>query len=139
MEERAACLLLKQRFEAAGFQIEENVTFDEDGLRFEMDGFDSDARVGYEYLTREMGDAWDVDADVIAQLAARRAKGDLHVLVVDENDAPNAEALEARAAHFLAEIKATIAPPEKRETKRPKVKTPPSVPVKKAKPTKAKK
>ena len=106
MEERAACQLLKQRFEAAGFHIEENRAFDEGGVRFEIDGFDPAARVGYEYVTRDAGDDWDVDDNVIAALAARRAKGELFVLVVDEKDAPDAAALDARAKEFLASIPA---------------------------------
>jgi hypothetical protein len=47
MEERKACALLKARFEAAGFHIAENVMFDEDHIRFEIDGYDANARVGY--------------------------------------------------------------------------------------------
>lgn len=104
MDERAACRLLKQRFEAAGFHIEENRTFDEAGVRFEIDGFDPQARVGYEYVTREAGDDWDVDDQVIAALAARRAAGDLHILVVDERIAEHAAGLETVAAAFLAEL-----------------------------------
>jgi len=104
MEERKACALLKARFEAAGFHIAENVMFEEDGMRFEMDGFDADARVGYEYVTDEAGDSWDVDDAVQAALAERRAKGDLFVLVVNETEAPDADSLGKRADAFLAEL-----------------------------------
>ena len=68
MDERKACTRLKQRFEAAGFAIAENRMFEEPGIRFEIDGFDAKRRVGYEYLTGEAGDGWDVDGDVIAAL-----------------------------------------------------------------------
>ena len=102
MQERVACAQLKARFEAAGFHIAENVMFDEDGVRFEIDGFDADARVGYEYVTDEAGDSWDVDAAVQEALAARRDKGELFVLVVTEADAPDAAALDQRADSFLA-------------------------------------
>ncbi|HTR56415.1 MAG TPA: hypothetical protein VMJ10_37330 [Kofleriaceae bacterium] len=104
MEERKACALLKARFEAAGFHIAENVMFEEDGMRFEMDGFDADARVGYEYVTDEAGDSWDVDDAVQQALAERRVKGDLFVLVVNETEAPDADALGKRADAFLAEL-----------------------------------
>ena len=104
MEERRACALLKARFEAAGFHIAENVMFEEDGMRFEMDGFDADARVGYEYVTDEAGDSWDVDDAVQKALAERRVKGDLFVLVVNETEAPDADALGKRADVFLAEL-----------------------------------
>lgn len=101
VEERTACAQLKRRFEAAGFQIEENQLFDEDGVRFEIDGFDAKRRVGYEYVTEEAGDGWDVDADVIAALAERKKRGDLHVLLIDEADAPDAATLDAAIDEFL--------------------------------------
>jgi hypothetical protein len=116
MQERVACAQLKARFEAAGFHIAENVMFDEDGVRFEIDGFDAEARVGYEYVTDEAGDSWDVDATVQDALAARRDKGELFVLVVTETEAPDAAALDKRAASFLAELprRSTAKPRAKR-------------------------
>ena len=104
MEERAACAQLKRRFEAAGFRIKENQTFDEDGLWFEVDGYDAARRVGYEYVTAEAGDSWDVDGAVIAQLTERRKRGELFVLVVDEADAPDAASLDQAIDAFLAEL-----------------------------------
>ena len=101
MEERKACALLKARFEAAGFAIEDNRMFDEDGIRFEMDGFDPAKRVGFEYITEEAGDSWDVDDDVISELAERHRNGDLHVLVVTETDAPDADSLGQKIDKFL--------------------------------------
>lgn len=105
VEERAACALLKQRFEAAGFTIEENRAFEEDGIRFEIDGFDARHRVGYEYVTSEAGDSWDVDDGVIAALADRRRRGDLHVLVVAETEVPDAEMLGSAVDRFLSELR----------------------------------
>jgi hypothetical protein len=105
MEERAACALLRARFEAAGFHIEENQIFDEAGIKFEIDGFDAERRVGYEYLTAEAGDGWDVGDDVIAELEARKQRGELFVLVIDEREAPDAEALGERADAFLDELR----------------------------------
>jgi hypothetical protein len=105
VEERAACAQLKRRFEAAGFHIEDNQLFDENGVRFEIDGFDAGRRVGYEYITKEAGDGWDVDADVIAALAERSARGELHVLVVDEADAPDAATLDAAIDQFLQALR----------------------------------
>ncbi len=104
VEERAACAQLKQRFEAAGFHIKENQLFDEDGVRFEIDGFDADRRVGYEYITEEAGDGWDVDSDVIAALAERGTRGELHVLIVDEADAPDKASLDEAIDEFLDDL-----------------------------------
>ena len=106
MEERAACALLRARFEAAGFHIQENRVFDEAGIRFELDGFDPERRVGYEYLTADAGDGWDVGDDVIAALEARKQHGDVFILVVDEREAPDAETLGERADAFLDELRA---------------------------------
>lgn len=106
MEERVACAQLKKRFEAAGFQIKENQPFDEHGVRFDIDGFDAARRVGYEYVTAESGDGWDVDDDVIAALAERRTRGELHVLIVDEADAPDAASLDAAIDAFLKTVPA---------------------------------
>jgi hypothetical protein len=102
VEERAACAHLKRRFEAAGFRIKENQTFDEHGVWFEMDGFDAERRVGYEYVTAEAGDGWDVDGDVIAALADRRKRGEIHILIIDEEDAPDAASLDHAIDEFLA-------------------------------------
>ena len=107
MEERSACAQLKRRFEAAGFHIKENQRFDEDGVWFEIDGFDAARRVGYEYLTKEAGDGWDVDGNVIARLAERHKRGELHVLVVDEADAPDAASLDQAIDAFLGELAAS--------------------------------
>jgi hypothetical protein len=112
MTEREACALLKSRFEAAGYKIAENQPFDEDGVTFEIDGFDASARVGYEYITEEAGDSWDVDGRVVEALAKRRKAGDLRILVIDEAAAPEAAALERAALAFLSEI-ATPAKPKR--------------------------
>lgn len=101
MEERKACAHLKQKFEAAGFFIEENQSFDEGGVRFDMDGFDARMRVGYEYVTREAGDDWDVDGEVINALAERMKRGELYVLVIDEANAPDEKSLGKAADAFL--------------------------------------
>src|ERR1041385_7522581 len=88
VEERAACAHLKRRFEAAGFRIKENQTFDEHGVWFEMDGFDAERRVGYEYVTAEAGDGWDVDGEVIAALGQGRGGGAVHVPGIRGEGAP---------------------------------------------------
>jgi hypothetical protein len=112
VEERAACAQLKKRFEAAGFRIKEHQSFDEDGVRFDIDGFDADRRVGYEYVTDEAGDGWDVDDEVIAALAERGKRGEIHVLIVDEDDAPDAAALDAAIDAFLKALPKTEVAPE---------------------------
>ncbi|HEY0252596.1 MAG TPA: hypothetical protein VGC41_13770 [Kofleriaceae bacterium] len=121
MKEQAACALLKARFEKAGYHIEQNVTFDEDGVSFEVDGFDDEKRVGYEYLTEEAGDSWDVDSDVIAKLNERRDAGEVFILVVSEADAPDAKSLTSAADVFLEQLKPAVKKPA---TKKPTAKKP---------------
>lgn len=136
MTEQAACALLKARFENAGYAIQDNVAFDEDGVAFEVDGFDAAKRVGYEYITDEAGDSWDVDNEVIAKLAARRDAGGLFILVVGESEAPDAEALGRAADLFLGqlhELEATAKPAKARPAAKKSAATPP-----KAKPAPAK-
>lgn len=136
MDERKAGALLKARFEAAGFKIEENRSFDEGGVRFEIDGYDATRRVGYEYVTREAGDDWDVDGDVIAALAARKQKGELYVLVVDETDAPDEASLGEAVDEFLDELRERDVIPKAKPAAKPKAK-PPKTPAA-AKPRKRK-
>ena len=131
MTEKDACALLKARFQKAGYKITENVAFDEDGVAFEVDGFDAAKRVGYEYVTDEAGDTWDVDSDVVTALEARRDAGELFILVVGEADAPDAAALGRAADLFLgqlAEIEADEKPKKKPAAKK---KPPPTPPAKK--------
>jgi hypothetical protein len=104
MTEREACALLKSRFEEAGYRIAENQPFAEAGVQFEIDGYDAAARVGYEYITDEAGDGWDVDGSVIATLDEHRKQGDLHILIIDETAAPDAAALDRAARAFLLEL-----------------------------------
>ena len=104
MDERTACALLKQRFEAAGYNIVENRPFEENGISFEIDGYDAEARVGYEYISAEAGDSWDVDGSVVAAMDERHKKGEIHILFVDEADAAE---IEERADKFLASLKKT--------------------------------
>ena len=55
-------------------------------------------------MTAEAGDFAQFDAATLARFEARMAKGELFVLLVDEHDAVKAEALDAAATGFLAEV-----------------------------------
>lgn len=104
MEERKACARLRQRFEEAGFRIAENVDFDQHGMRFDLDGYDAAAKVGYEYVTDEAGDGWDVDEAVVAKLSELRASGALSILVVDEDEAPDEASLDRAISEFFSDL-----------------------------------
>lgn len=125
MTEHDACALLKARFEKAGFEIAENVMLDEHGVHFEIDGYDAAKHVGYEYVTEEAGDSWDVDGDVIDALNAARRAGKLSVLVASETDAPDAASLGKLADAFLASLdEKPTKPAKKPAAKKPAAKKP---------------
>ena len=105
-------------------------------IHFEIDGFDADKRVGYEYLTAEAGDSWDVDGEVVSALHARREAGELFILVVDEADAPDADSLGRVADMFLTQLDGATAIPKKKSAKKPAART--AKPTKAPKPAKSK-
>ena len=102
--EAEGCALLLARFTEAGFTVVSNFRFDEDDIEVDLDGWDAAARVGFEYITEEAGDARQFDPKTLARFEARMEKGELYVLLVDEHEAVTAEALEGAARAFLAEV-----------------------------------
>jgi hypothetical protein len=106
MNERDGRAVLRARFEAAGLKIAEDVELDLDGHVFSADGFDAERGVGYEYLTREAGDFDEIGADAVAAIEARARKGDVTLLLVDEDDVGSADDLSEAADRFLAELRA---------------------------------
>lgn len=97
--------LLLARFTEAGFAIASNYRFHEGDIDVDLDGWDAAARVGYEYITREAGDDRQFDAATLALFEARMQHGELCVMLIDEHEAVTAEALDAAARGFLAEVK----------------------------------
>lgn len=105
LTEQEGCALLKARFEAAGFTITEHHPFEEHGLELTLDGFDTDQRVGYEYITTEAGDREEFTPEVIATLEGAMRSGDLVLLLVDEADV-DARGLDFATEQFLQRAKA---------------------------------
>ncbi len=119
LDERRGRAILKERFEAAGLSIAEDVWLEVGGARVELDGWDAARKIGYEFVTDEAGDRAQFDAPAIETLEAAMHCGELFVLLVDERDArvaedaeddedaAAAEAMLARAAvRFLAALRA---------------------------------
>jgi hypothetical protein len=104
VREAEGTALLRARFTEAGYAIVENFHFHEGDIEVDLDGWDAAARVGYEYLTQEAGDFVQFDPGTLARFEARMEKGDLFVLLVDEHEAVTADALDAAARGFLAEL-----------------------------------
>jgi hypothetical protein len=101
MDEHEGCAVLKRRFTAAGLSIEESYPLREGDVAFNVDGFDPQRRVGYEYITTAAGDREEITPALIAALEERMARAELFVLLVDEAEAPTEETLIHAADHFL--------------------------------------
>jgi hypothetical protein len=104
MDEAEGCALLKKHFSAAGYDITEHFPFDEQGVRFSVDGFDPERRVGYEYITTAAGDREEVTPHVLIALEKRMGAGELYILLVDEREVLRADDLAGAADRFLARV-----------------------------------
>lgn len=104
LSEAQGCAVLRRAFEARGFTVAENVPFHEGGVRFEIDGWDAERRVGYEYLTREVGDHQELRPEMVMELARRMEAGELFILLVDEADVGSEADLRWAAGAFLDRV-----------------------------------
>lgn len=106
MTEREGCQLLRHRFEAAGLSITERHALAVGDATIEVDGFDPERRVGYEYITTEAGDRAGITPAIVDELERQMVAGDLFLLLVDERDVPSPAVLERAADGFLAALRA---------------------------------
>ena len=104
LTEREGCKLLRSHFETAGLSIIDDFSFDEEGVRVELDGFDPQRRVGYEYITTEAGDREEFTPQVIEALESRMVKGEISLLLIDETSC-SPEMLANAAEGFLARLR----------------------------------
>lgn len=104
ISEEEGCAVLKSVFEAAGYKIAENVPFEEGNVKFEADGWDAKARVGYEFMTLRERDHEDLDPDEMLSLQQWTEQGKLHFLFIDETDVEDLEALRDTAEQFLEAV-----------------------------------
>lgn len=104
LSESEGCAVLHRVFRERGFAVQQNVPFDEDGVRFEADGWDPGARVGYEFMTAEAGDHAELGAAALRTLGEWTASGRAFFFIVDEADVADAEELAWAAGKFLDEV-----------------------------------
>lgn len=105
MNERDGCKVLLRVFQEAGLRIEQNVRFAEGAVEINLDGFDAEKRIGFEYITTEAGDRSEMTPEVVEHLDRRMRSGELHVLLVDENDVVLEEDLVFAAKGFLEHLR----------------------------------
>jgi hypothetical protein len=106
MTEAAGRALLQALFTEAGFAIATDVPFNENGVAVDLDGWDSCARVGYEYIAREVGDERQFNTGTLASLEARMQRDELYLFLIDERDAITPDALEVACRGFLQTLAA---------------------------------
>ncbi len=99
-----ACLLLKHLFEQRGYRIEQNLIFNEYDTDFHIDGWDEEARVGFEILTSEEDEYDDLTLEEYRSLSDAQNRGELAIFIVDEVEPVSEEALLEEANEFLDEI-----------------------------------
>jgi hypothetical protein len=98
------CEILHAVFQARGYHTRADVRFVEDGVEFDADGWDQDARVGFEYLSSEAADHDDLSPDELTRLAARMDRGELFFFIIDAAEVADAEMLRWAAGRFLDEV-----------------------------------
>ncbi len=84
LSETKACDLLTKLFRARGYTIARNVMFREYGVVFHIDGWDTKARVGFEFLTSEDDDHDDLSLEEYKTLMMAQQRGELSLFVIDE-------------------------------------------------------
>lgn len=75
LSETEGCNLLARLFTKRGYAIKRNLQFREYGVEFHIDGWDPQARVGFEFLTSEDDDHDDLSLDEYKTLTAAPAAG----------------------------------------------------------------
>ncbi|MFM7245167.1 MAG: hypothetical protein ACKO40_13470 [Planctomycetaceae bacterium] len=104
LSETEGCDLLARLFTKRGYALKRNVQFREYGVEFHIDGWDPQARVGFEFLTSEDDDHDDLSLEEYKALTAAQRRGELALFIIDEVEPVSAEALASEAHEFLDEV-----------------------------------
>jgi hypothetical protein len=102
MDERQGSDILTVCFEEAGLGIQRDFRFKEGAVDVVLDGFDPEKRVGFEFITTEVGDRAEFTPAVVQELETRMRAEELFLFLIDERDVRGPEVLEAAARGFLA-------------------------------------
>jgi hypothetical protein len=109
LSETQACDLLARLFRDRGYKVVRNIPFHEQGVSFHIDGWDAQARVGFEFLTSEDDDHDDLTLREYQTLMSAQQRGDLALFILDEVEPLSATDLTAMANDFLDEVAEAIA------------------------------
>jgi hypothetical protein len=102
MDERQGSDVLTACFAEAGLSIQRDYRFHEGGVDVVLDGFDPAKRIGFEFITTEVGDRAEFTPAVVQELELRMRAEELFLFLIDERDVRGREVLEAAARGFLA-------------------------------------
>jgi len=108
LSEFDGCDLLAKLFRARGYAIKRNQLFREYGVEFHVDGWDPQARVGFEFLTSEDEDHDDLSLEEYKTLCDAQRRGELALFIIDEVEPVSARDLAAEAHEFLDEVAAAV-------------------------------
>jgi hypothetical protein len=104
LSEFVGCDLLARLFRARGYAIKRNQIFREYGVEFHIDGWDPQARVGFEFLTSEDEDHDDLTLEEYKTLCDAQRRGELALFIIDEVEPLSEKDLAAEAHEFLDEM-----------------------------------
>ena len=90
-------IVLREAFESRGYQIQENYWLEVAGSRVQLDGYDPQARVGYEYISSEDGLA----PMELERLLEQRSCA---LFLIDEQVVPDAPTLVDAVFQFFREL-----------------------------------
>jgi hypothetical protein len=106
ISETKACDLLARIVRSRGYRVTRNFTFREYGVEFHADGWDPQARVGFEFLTSEDDDHDDLTLAEYQTLMAAQLRGELALFIIDEVEPLSTSELFEAAEEFLDEVEA---------------------------------
>jgi len=104
LSETEGCDLLARLFRARGYTIVRNLPFHEYGVEFHIDGWDAQARVGFEFLSSEDDDHDDLSLAEYQVLAAAQQRGELALFIIDEVEPLSVSDLQESVNEFLDEV-----------------------------------
>jgi hypothetical protein len=97
LDEASGRLILKEAFEAQGYTITENYPMTVDRSTVELDGYDPEARLGYEYSSAEDGLDFGLLEGLMAQNQCR-------LFVIDEEPGLDAQEILNAVFEFFREM-----------------------------------
>lgn len=119
VSEAEGCKLLARLFRARGYAIKRNVSFNEYGVSFDIDGWDAAARVGFEFMSSEQEDHVDLSLAEFKTLMDAQQRGELALFILDEVEELTVKGLSRAATAFLDDLQARRPASKRRPASRP--------------------